>query len=404
MSLPDRSASSYKEEIYRFLHDQPHGVLADDRVGIVRVIAEAFEYALPISVGTVGGALGTLEREARIVLERGHRSVGNKLLFTKATVCSEPLQGRAIGPSEPVERQPLRLVKDEPDVLERLRRLEDGLSDRPSPLRIDLEKVHEHVLCLVEEIDRLTGEVIDWEELAVEAEAGLSVALAEQRETLTGEFDVETESLRVQLADAQDALLVTSRSVNDRLNKSDHEHATVRERGEHYRLERDEAKTRAAQLEDEVFDLREGAKKSDAAIAGLQVRLANQHRQQLAANHERDEAVSARDKTRAIAISREKEILDDYASATHLIGETVSIMRCVERNEKVIRTSKYCEVLGLDSGSMDINQNVVKDAILELMVENNITNDRRVINGIPQNMPIWTKAAKADLAFRHGKI
>jgi hypothetical protein len=79
-------------------------------------------------------------------------------------------------------------------------------------------------------------------------------------------------------------------------------------------------------------------------------------------------------------------------------------MRCVERNEKVIRTSKYCEVLGLDSGSMDINQNVVKDAILELMVENNITNDRRVINGIPQNMPIWTKAAKADLAFRHGKI
>jgi hypothetical protein len=174
-----RTASSYKEEVLRTLHSQPNGQLTDDRVGISAALTETLQTSgLPVTAGTISSALGLLRREGRVVIEYGHRSLDNKLVFTSVTVLAEPLDGVATGPSRPVEHSERDTTRQTHDDLLLLRRILRLLQSQPAISDEDLERFQSHVEHLIDENET-------WEAIAQETEDALLAEVSDLHQRLT---------------------------------------------------------------------------------------------------------------------------------------------------------------------------------------------------------------------------
>jgi hypothetical protein len=201
--------SSYKEEVVRYIHSYPNGLFTDDRIGVTNAIADAISSrGLPVSVATVSTSLSALRKEGRVTVTYGHRSLDNKLLITSVTVHSEPHQGVALAPHDPIDlRGPLPHEVSNDPVFVMLRRLVRLMKNQPSLGADEIERFQLHV-------DHLIAENQEWEAIAQETEDGL-VELSDD--------------LRRQLEESR-------QRCQDDLAKEIGRSATLRERAERYRV------------------------------------------------------------------------------------------------------------------------------------------------------------------------
>lgn len=217
-----RTASSYKEEVLRTLHSQPNGQLTDDRVGISAALTETLQTSgLPVTAGTISSALGLLRREGRVVIEYGHRSLDNKLVFTSVTVLAEPLDGVATGPSRPVEHGERGTTHQTPDDLLLLRRILRLLQSQPAISDEDLERFQTHIEHLIDENET-------WEAIAQETEDALLAEVSDLQQRLNDTASEQATLLAQR--DAEHAALVESISAAARrdIERAQSETATVK--------------------------------------------------------------------------------------------------------------------------------------------------------------------------------
>lgn len=161
----------------------------------------------------------------------------NHLVITEVTVHSEPLEGVAVGPSDPVQRM-IRIERDDDhrddEVFKMLRRIVKLMEGQPSISDAEIERFQAHV-------DHLVDENLTWEALAQEAEDG---------------FMVVTDDLRRQLAEVEDRhqaeLTEVRASHEDEIKKAERRSSELRERAERYRVKMDAARADALEAQREV--------------------------------------------------------------------------------------------------------------------------------------------------------
>jgi hypothetical protein len=364
-----RSAGSYKEEVLRYIHAQPSGVISDDRVGVSALIGDALvEKGLPISPSTVSAAIHALRNEGKITVEYGHRSLDNKLLFTSATVHSEPLSGVAVGPSEPVQkRQPLSRAGDDIDainsLLQQLRRLV-GTTKPPTSDEIERFQLH---------VDHLIAENQEWETVAQEVEDGLTSTV----EQLRGELSSRDEQHRIEIE-----RLVGQHQ--QELSAARHQAVTLRERGERYRVsmesEREIAATlrreRDAAVEHEAQVVRE----HEQAVEGLTAKI--EERTLMVAQQHADIGRLRSEIQRVVRLSRVREaemVASILIPVMSFVGDSFRILNRLSRmGSKIVVSDDVLQILGVldesgqESNTFTTSPEEMAAAVRQIGIDNNL--------------------------------
>jgi hypothetical protein len=333
-----RYATTYGEEILRFLHSLPNGVLDNDTVGVTRVVHdEMTKRGFPLTPSSVSSTIANLATNGRIRATFGHRSLDNKHLYTSVTVCAEPKDGVTIGPSEALGHRGDQDESGETETVEALlRRLARRLDDSTKITSEDMVSLQQHVIHLVDENQT-------WEMLASEAEE----ELAAERSMLNAE--------------------------RDRLGK---DISLQRERAELYRKKWDAERNRIAEAEKSVQAADADLSKLRQELAAAQEKIGAATRSRNTERNRADTLAAERGKDKKMAVSvvrmarrREEHLAETgYFLLVEFFGEIIGILRYNEKHDrKIVISDRALQAIGLidSSGAQSFSMEVDHDSLRE---------------------------------------